>query len=664
MVARISVWFGLTASVAAFSPVIAQDAVSLAKAFGAREGVQQMSLSPDGTKVALIVPSGARGDALRVADTVKGGAPLTIFRADGAPDRLRTCRWVTDARLVCTVQLLTMINAVPALYTRSIAIGADGQDLKVLSAAAAIGTLGLVQDGGTVVDWTGGKPGNVLMTHLHKPEFSLGNRGASSAEGLGVDRIDTASLVRSEVEPARRDASAYLTDGQGAVRIMTIQRTDTDGYELNRYDYLYRAAGSRSWQPLGSTTIDKIGTLHGFEPLAVDRDHDLAYGFDLHAGLQALFSVSLDAAKRRELVLARPEVDVDGLVRIGRQHRVIGASYAEERRQVDYFDPELKALHAALAKALPDTPMIAVVDASADERKVLIHAGSDVDPGSYYLLDRTTKQMAKLTPVRPALAGITLAHMTPVRFPAADGTIIPGYLTLPPGSNGKDLAAIVMPHGGPGARDEWGFDWWAQLFAARGFAVLQPNFRGSSGYGSAWFQKNGFQSWRIAIGDINDAGKWLIAQHIAAPGKLAIVGWSYGGYAALQSAVLGPALFKAIIAVAPVTDLGSLKEESLPYSTHELVDAYVGNGPHTLQGSPARNAAAFQVPVLLFHGTEDRTVSIAESRLMADRLRSAGKTVDLTEYRGLDHGLEDSEARADMLAKSDAFLRTALGMNR
>jgi dipeptidyl aminopeptidase/acylaminoacyl peptidase len=165
-------------------------------------------------------------------------------------------------------------------------------------------------------------------------------------------------------------------------------------------------------------------------------------------------------------------------------------------------------------------------------------------------------------PERPDLADYKLAPVKAITYKAADGTDIPAYLTLPPGSDGKNIPAIVMPHGGPASRDEWGFDWLSQFFAHQGYAVLQPNFRGSSGYGEAWFQKNGYQSWKTAIGDVNDAGRWLSAQGIAAPGKLAIVGWSYGGYAALQSAVLDPDLFKAIVAVAPVTDLETCDRSS------------------------------------------------------------------------------------------------------
>jgi dipeptidyl aminopeptidase/acylaminoacyl peptidase len=219
-----------------------------------------------------------------------------------------------------------------------------------------------------------------------------------------------------------------------------------------------------------------------------------------------------------------------------------------------------------------------------------------------------------------------------------------------------------MPHGGPGSRDEWGFDWLSQYFANRGYAVLQPNFRGSTGYGSAWFQENGFKSWRIAIGDVNDGGRWLVQQGIANPAKLGIVGWSYGGYAALQSAVLDPALFKAIVAVAPVTDLETLRTESLNFSNYKIVDAFIGRGPHIRQGSPAQNVERITAPVLMFHGDRDQNVGIGESRMMASRLKSAGKPVELVEFHHLDHYLEDSSVRVGMLDKMDVFLRASMNM--
>jgi len=218
----------------------------------------------------------------------------------------------------------------------------------------------------------------------------------------------------------------------------------------------------------------------------------------------------------------------------------------------------------------------------------------------------------------------------------------------------------VLPHGGPSERDEWGFDWLPQFFAARGFAVLQPNFRGSSGYGDAWFQKNGFKSWPIAIGDVLDGGRWLVHEKIADPAKLAIVGWSYGGYAALQSAVVDSTVFKAVVAIAPVTDLPALKEQHRYWSDFELVSGFVGDGTTMHEGSPIEHADKIKVPVLLFHAGHDANVSIAQSKSMAARLKAVGGNCELVTWDDLDHQLDDSDARAQMLSKSDQFLREVL----
>ena len=292
----------------------------------------------------------------------------------------------------------------------------------------------------------------------------------------------------------------------------------------------------------------------GFVPFAVDADKDIAYGLEQVDGRQALVSIALNPSLEKKVVYAHPNVDVTSLVQVGRDRHVVGAGFSEDHGEVVYFDEQVKALVASLGKALGGKAVY-IGDMSQDRQRVLVWAGSDTDPGQYYLFDRTAKKLSPVMPDRPELAGQTLAQMKSISYKASDGTVIPAYLTLPPGKDSaKGLPAIVMPHGGPESRDEWGFDWLSQYYAARGFAVIQPQFRGSAGFGEQWLMQNGYRSWRTAIGDIVDAGRWLVAEGIADPAKLAIAGWSYGGYAALQAQAVDPKLFKAVVAIAPVTD--------------------------------------------------------------------------------------------------------------
>jgi dipeptidyl aminopeptidase/acylaminoacyl peptidase len=638
----------------------APSGADLAKAFGAREYIDQISLSPDGTKIAMLVAVKGRGLALVVADTTKGMSTRAILASTGDHDQLTDCHWSTETRLICRIYLTTNDGRSIIGYTRTVAINADGTGLKDMTAKSTGQALGFMQNGGSLIDWGANGTGSALMTRSYLPEFSTGTMVSSSREGLGVDLVDTNTLTHKVVEPPRGGAVDYVSDGAGTVRAMGVRGTTNSGYDGNRILYFYRLPDNRDWKPLSTMTIT-AGRASGFSPLAVDREKNLAYGFENLNGRTALYSVSLDGNLTKKLVAERPDVDIDGLISIGRQNRVVGATYVTDRRAAVFFDPALKALQASLGKALPGR-LIAFVDANADESKLILFAWSDVDPGRYYLFDKKTHSLAEILPSRPDLANIKLATVKSVSYQTADGASIPAYLTLPVGSDGKDLPAIVMPHGGPGARDEWGFDWLSQYFAARGFAVIRPNFRGSTGYGDAWYQKNGFQSWRTAIGDVDDAGRWLIKSGIADPKKLAIVGWSYGGYAALQSSVLDPDLFKAIVAIAPVTDLETLRQEARDYSSFPQVDAFIGRGPWVIEGSPARNVGRIKAPVILFHGDRDVNVGIGESRLMVDKLKSAGRKVELVEFKGLDHQLADDIARAEMLGKADTFLRNAMGL--
>ena len=628
----------ICAAAAAFlfaAPGAAQ--VDPAVAFGARENVEFIALSPDGQRVLYAVPHGERGSRILILE-IGQTQPRSVASIAGDEERIRGCNWISNQRILCRLFSVAGGAGMVAGAARLVALDVDGSDVRSLA------SLGLWSD--RVVDWLPDREDEVLLL--------LRARGGYPA----VYRVNTRTGRQIGVDGASTTAVDFLSDGRGRIRIMRVQEvrgTDRAGRIVRSY---YRTGQADAWVPFGE--YNQV-TDEGPWPLAVDGDQ--AYVMEQNPdGRDIVYRMALDGSGRRDLTAEDPRVDIEGVIRLGRRGRVIGVTYAVERRQSVYFDRELSRLADELSRALPGTPLIDFLGASDDETRLLIRAGSDTDPGTYYVLDRTTRNLTRLMRSRPELDDMRLASVRPITYRAADGTEVPGYLTLPPGGPERNLPAIVMPHGGPSARDVWGFDWLAQYFAARGYAVLQPNFRGSSGYGHQWFQTNGFQSWRTAVGDINDAGRWLVGEGIADPRRLAVFGWSYGGYAALQSGVVDPGLYRAIVAVAPVTDLEAARDEYRWSWSSANVRDFFGTGPHIAEGSPARQASRITAPVLLFHGALDLNVRVRQSRLMRDRLRDAGRTVELVELDDLDHQLDDSAARAQLLRRSDAFLRQTLGI--
>lgn len=644
-------------------PTVAQNATqaklnSAGALFGVRETVQQIDLSPDGNRVVYISPGPGRTTLALVADLGSNAEPQVAIATNGKPENLTWCKFVSNKRLICQFYGIANAGSFLVPYTRLIALDIDGKNVQMLGQKSSQYDKTYRQYDGEIVDWLPGEDDAVLMAREYIPESGkIGTNIVRNEEGVGVDRIDTRTMQSIKVEKASKQADWYISDGRGKIRIKAY-RPDLGGTGQlsDKIIYSYRMTGSSDWLAFSNWE-------NGIEmqPIGVDDLSNSAYVLKNLDGRLALYRVKLDGSMATELVYKNDKVDVDDVVRINSDSKIVGLSYAEEKRKIVYFDPQYTKLTASLAKALPNLPIIGIVQTSFDEKKILIFAGSDSDPGRYYVYDANKKSLNEILLARPALEKQSLASVKPINYPAADGTLIPAYLTLPAGKeSAKGLPAIVLPHGGPSARDEWGFDWLSQFLANQGYAVIQPNYRGSEGFGDDWLQENGFKSWRTSIGDVTSAGKWLVSQGIADPKKLAIVGWSYGGYAALQASVLEPNLFKAIVAIAPVTDLDLAKTDASLTTGYYSAIKYIGNGPHVQQGSPLQNVDKINAPVLMFHGDMDLNVGVQQSRKMDDKLKAAGKPSELIVYAGLEHQLADSNARAQMLDKIAAFLKATL----
>lgn len=606
--------------------------------FGKRESNWGAELSPSG-KLMLFLSSGAgaRTD-LNLQDLATGATSLLTL-SSGTPEQLQWCDFATETQIICEFGGNALDEREVVSFSRLVTIDTKTKGIKSLGNKATGYDRYIRQFDGEIVDWSRGQPGSVLMARHYVPQVDLGAaRVSDTREGLGVDRIDLATLKTSMIEPPNDHASRYLSDGRGRIRVAGYDQAPVGGQLTGITEFRFRLNNSNKWMDLGS--FDERDN-SGFWPVAIDEATDSVYGLERVDGRDALFAVKLDGTRTRSLVAKNDKVDIEGVVRLDRGMPVIGYSYSDDRKHIVYFDPKYRSLANALAAALPKSPLIYFQSASADESKLLIHASSDTDAGAFYLLDRATSHMSPVLLSREPLEDHALAPVKAISFSAADGVSIPAYLTASAETTGR-RPAIILPHGGPSARDEWGFDWLAQFFAARGYVVMQPNYRGSSGYGAGFQGDNAFHNWRAAMSDIDDAATYLVKQGIADPGKIAIVGWSYGGYAALESGVLHPDRYKAVVAIAPVTDLNALKRDASGFTNAKLVKNYVGPSASAEQGSPLEDAGHIAVPVLLVHGDLDANVKIDHSIRMNDALRKNHIPVDFVRFPKLDHQLEDS----------------------
>jgi dipeptidyl aminopeptidase/acylaminoacyl peptidase len=347
-------------------------------------------------------------------------------------------------------------------------------------------------------------------------------------------------------------------------------------------------------------------------------------------------------------------------------HRAIATLDDATRLDYAFFSPANKALWQRIRNVFSDSNQVELASWSDDKTKIVLHVFGPNEGDQYTLLDLTANTATPIGPVRADVGQYETAPIQAIAYSAADGLQIPAYLTLPRGVPAKALPLVVFPHGGPADRDEYGFDWWAQAMASRGYAVLQPEFRGSDGYG--WdFLSAGFGEWgRKMQTDLSDGVRALAAQGTIDPKRVCIVGASYGGYAALAGATLDTGVYRCAASIAGISGLHDFLRwrESRDNSDDDTTTRYwlrflgaaSDDDPVLDQLSPTKHVDMVTIPILLIHGKDDTVVPIDQSEDMADALKDAKKDVTLVELEDEDHWLSRARTREQMLETLMDFL--------
>ncbi len=468
--------------------------------------------------------------------------------------------------------------------------------------------------------------------------------------------VTTGELTRVAENPG--GVVDWLTDNAGRVRV-AIQ---TDGVSTA---LLYRSDETGDFREIVRTDFKDSIT-----PLAFTfDDRALVVSSNLGRDRRTISLFDPETATPGELIFEHDEVDVENILRSKRRKRLLGVWFVTDRLHYHFFDDERAALHRRIASALPGDD-VHVVSKSRDETRYVLRSAGDRSLGTYYTLDDRdgtgSATPVKLVDVAPWLRRDELCEMTPVAYDARDGRRIHGYLTLP-----RDVArpvpVVVNPHGGPWARDVWGFSADVQFLANRGYAVLQVNFRGSIGYGRDFWEA-GFRQWGRAMqDDVTDGVRWLVDEGVADPTRIGIYGASYGGYVVLAGLAFTPELYACGVDYVGVSNLFTLLATLPPYweplrdMMYEMIGHPEKDSELLRAVSPVFHADAIRSPLLVAQGANDPRVKQSESDQIVAALRA--RNVDVTYIVKDDegHGFQNEENRFELYREIERFLGEHLG---
>jgi dipeptidyl aminopeptidase/acylaminoacyl peptidase len=442
----------------------------------------------------------------------------------------------------------------------------------------------------------------------------------------------------------------WITDWNGKIRAATT----TDGVNTS---LLYRKTEQSAWKTILTTNFKE-----SFDPQFFSFDNQHLFGVS-NIGRDKAAAVEFDPETAKEVRVIYQNSDADvGRLAYSRRRKVLTlATYKTWKQQIVFFDQVTEDAYKYLQQQLPGFD-VARVGRDEEENKFIVVLTGDRTLGSYYLYDIKAKEIRKLADLGPWLHADQLAEMKPIEYQSRDGLTIHGYLTLPKGRDPKNLPVVVNPHGGPWARDDWEFNPEVQFLANRGYAVLQMNFRGSTGYGRKFLEAS-FKQWGGTMqDDITDGVNWVIQQGIADPKRVAIYGGSYGGYAVLEGLVKTPDLYAAGVDYVGVSNLFTFMNTIPPYwkpqleMMHEMVGDPVKDKDWFQEHSPALNGDKIKTPLFVAQGEKDPRVNINESNQIVDALKKRGVTVEYMVKPNEGHGFQNEENRFDFYAAMEKFL--------
>lgn len=453
--------------------------------------------------------------------------------------------------------------------------------------------------------------------------------------------------------------AGWVTDHEGRIRIAL---SVTDGINTT---LLYRETEEDTFRKVLTTNFKET-----VSPIFFDFDNGPIVYATSNLGRDKAAIVKFDMEKGKEVakLFEHPMVDVSGLSYSRKRKVPTIISYTVDKREVKFLDDHAEKIYNRLKQELPGYEVV-LTSTNRAEDKFLVRTYSDRSLGSYYYYDLATDEVKKLTDVSPWIDEADMAPMKPIKYTTRDGLTIHGYLTLPQGKEAKNLPVVINPHGGPWHRDGWGFNPEVQLLASRGYAVLQMNFRGSTGYGRKFWEAS-FKQWGHTMqDDITDGVKWLIQQGIADPERVAIYGASYGGYATLAGVAFTPDLYACAVNYVGVSNLFTFLNTIPPYwkpfldMMHEMVGNPTDQADSVRmhQGSPVFHVDNIKTPLFVVQGANDPRVNIDESDQIVRNLRERDVEVPYMVKYNEGHGFHNEENRFEFYKVMLGFLGMHLG---